>query len=1111
MTTGMPTQVAEIGIRPRGGSPRLAGTDWYKDAVIYQLHVKAFQDANGDGIGDFAGLMQRLDYVEQLGVNAIWLLPFYPSPLRDDGYDIADYRATNPAYGSLRDFRLFVAEAHRRGIAVITELVINHTSDQHPWFERARRARPGTVSRNFYVWSDTDERYAGTRIIFIDTEKSNWTWDPVAGQFFWHRFYSHQPDLNFDNPRVLQEIVKVMRYWLSMGVDGLRLDAIPYLIEREGTSSENLPETHEILKKIRATLDQEFPGRMLLAEANQWPEDTRPYFGEGDECHMAFHFPLMPRMYMGVAQEDRHPISDIMRQTPEIPESCQWAIFLRNHDELTLEMVTDRERDYLWETYAGDRRARINLGIRRRLAPLMQNDRRKIELMNALLFSMPGTPVVYYGDELGMGDNIYLGDRDGVRTPMQWTADRNGGFSRADPQALYLPPVMDPVYGYQTVNVEAQQADPSSLLNWVRRMIGVRKQHDAFGRGSFTLLYPGNRRILAYLREHDGETILCVANLARSAQAVELDLSEFRGRVPVELVSRSPFPPIGEMTYLLTLPGYGFFWFLLASETEAPDWHKPAPEPLPEFVTLALARGQLEQLLEGRQRRLLERDALPQFLERQRWFGAKGEGMESARLVELALLDDEAGMIAAVDVRMRSSGEQRYLLPLSVLWGEENVHWGAPRLSFTLARVRKGAGLGALIDGAQDGRFAAALLERMSDNATIETGNGTLAFQGSPTLAELAGDEAAMPLGVEQSNMSISFGSRALLKLYRRLRTGIQPEIEIARFLTETAGYTNTPAVLGSVAHTDRSGVESTLACVFEFVPNQGDAWSAVVDALDRKMEPVALRWASEGEASDAAGDPGPLGYPLDLLARLGARTGEMHTALAHPTDDAAFRCERLAKADISGTVSDARAQLREALRALERARDRFSPATRALADRFIERQSAIRARLTSLSRLRPSGMKSRIHGDYHLGQVLLAQQDFVIIDFEGEPRRSLEERRAKSAPLRDVAGMLRSFDYAVWTALGRLVGRFPDLDWEPAMLARDWSGRMKSEFLEGYNQATEAAANQPDDPQTRQRIMELFLLQKALYEVNYEAANRPDWVGIPLRGVLDLVEDESS
>src|SRR5579863_10353980 len=524
----------EVIAAPQGGDPL-----WYKDAIIYQLHVKAFYDSDNDGIGDFRGLCEKLDYLADLGVTALWLLPFYPSPLRDDGYDISDYKKIHPAYGNMADFGHFVREAHRRGIRVVTELVINHTSDQHPWFQRARRAKAGSSYRNFYVWSDTDQRFLGTRIIFLDTEKSNWAWDPVAQAYYWHRFYSHQPDLNFDNEHLFRSIANVMRFWLDRGVDGMRLDAVPYLIEREGTSNENLPETHAVLKRLRGELDARYRDRMLLAEANQWPEDVLQYFGQGDECHMAFHFPLMPRIYMALATEDRHPITDIMRQTPDIPDNCQWAVFLRNHDELTLEMVTDRERDYLWNYYAADRRARLNLGIRRRLAPLMENDRRKLELLHALLISMPGTPVLYYGDEIGMGDNVFLGDRDGVRTPMQWSFDRNAGFSRADPARLYLLPIMDPIYGFEAVNVEAQSRSPSSLLNWTKRLIAARRTRRALGRGSLRFLYPSNRKVIAYLREWDGEIILCVANLSRSAQAVELDLADFRGRHVIEVLGRS--------------------------------------------------------------------------------------------------------------------------------------------------------------------------------------------------------------------------------------------------------------------------------------------------------------------------------------------------------------------------------------------------------------------------------------------------------------------------------------------------------------------------------------------------------------------------------------------
>src|SRR6187397_1877227 len=518
---------------------------WYKDAVIYQAHVRAFLDSNNDGIGDFPGLTQKLEYLQGLGINTIWLLPFYPSPLRDDGYDIADYENIHPSYGTLADFDRFIEEAHRRQLRVITELVINHTSEQHPWFQAARRAPAGSPEREFYVWSETNRKYQDVRIIFTDTETSNWSWDNTAGAYYWHRFFHHQPDLNFDNPKVLDALLKTMGFWMDRGVDGLRLDAVPYLIEREGTICENLEETHEVLKRIRRELDAAYPNRMLLAEANQWPADVRPYFGEGDECHMAFHFPLMPRMFMAVRQEDRHPIVEILRQTPEIPENCQWAMFLRNHDELTLEMVTDEERDYMYQAYAADPQMRINVGIRRRLAPLLENSRRRIELMNALLFSMPGTPVIYYGDEIGMGDNIYLGDRNGVRTPMQWSTDRNAGFSQANPQRLFLPIIIDPENHYEAVNVEAQQQNLSSILWWTKRLITLRRRFHAFGHGSTEFLYPNNRRVLVFIRRLKDEVILTVANLSRFVQCVEIDLSAFKGKVPVELFGQTEFPPIG--------------------------------------------------------------------------------------------------------------------------------------------------------------------------------------------------------------------------------------------------------------------------------------------------------------------------------------------------------------------------------------------------------------------------------------------------------------------------------------------------------------------------------------------------------------------------------------
>ncbi|HEU5184639.1 MAG TPA: maltose alpha-D-glucosyltransferase [Gemmatimonadaceae bacterium] len=555
--------------------PLSADPDWYKDAIVYQTHVKAFFDSNADGYGDFVGLTSQLDYVQTLGVNTIWLLPFYPSPLKDDGYDIASYEEIHETYGLVEHFKIFLREAHDRGIRVITELVINHTSDQHPWFQRARAAPKGSPEREWYVWSDDPNKYQGARIIFTDTEKSNWAWDGVAQQFYWHRFFSHQPDLNFENPQVVEAVINVMRFWLRMGVDGLRLDAIPYLVEREGTNCENLPETHQTLKRLRAALDEEFPNCIFLAEANQWPADVRPYFGDGDECHMAFHFPLMPRMFMAVRREDRTPIVEIMARTPRIPDNCQWAIFLRNHDELTLEMVTDEERDYMYREYARDKRMRINLGIRRRLAPLMENGRRQMELMNALLMSMPGTPVVYYGDEIGMGDNIYLGDRNGVRTPMQWSDDKNAGFSEADSAALFSPVIVDPPYGYHTINVEAQERTPTSLLRWMRRLIGVRKAQKAFGRGTQEFLHPTNKRVLVFLRRYQNEVVLCVNNLSRYAQPVELDLREFSGQVPVELWSCEAFPAIGDLPYFFTMAPHGFLWFRIVRAEEVATFQKP--------------------------------------------------------------------------------------------------------------------------------------------------------------------------------------------------------------------------------------------------------------------------------------------------------------------------------------------------------------------------------------------------------------------------------------------------------------------------------------------------------------------------------------------------------
>jgi maltose alpha-D-glucosyltransferase/alpha-amylase len=1077
---------------------------WYKDAVVYQLHIKAFFDANNDGIGDFRGLVEKLDYIKDLGVNAIWLLPFYPSPQKDDGYDIADFREVNPAYGQLADFRELVREAHHRDLRVITELVINHTSDQHPWFQRARRAPAGSSKRNFYVWSDTDQKYPETRIIFTDTEKSNWTWDPEANAYYWHRFFSHQPDLNFDNPRLVEAIVRTMRYWLDMGVDGLRLDAIPYLCEREGTINENLPETHAVIRRLRAEMDASHRGRVFLAEANQWPEDVRPYFGDGDECHMAFHFPLMPRMYMAVAQEDRHPISDILRQTPDIPDSCQWAIFLRNHDELTLEMVTDWERDYLWRTFAADRRMRINLGIRRRLAPLLEGDRRKIELLNSLLMSMPGTPFLYYGDEIGMGDNVYLGDRNSVRTPMQWSPDRNAGFSRADPAALYLPPTMDAIYGYGTVNVEAQSRNPSSLLNWMRRMITVRRAHKAFGRGALDLLYPGNRKVLAYVRHYENEAILCVANLSRAPQPVELDLAGFEGRVPVELIGRSPFPTVGKLPYLVTLPAYGFFWFLLAEQAAAPSWHEPFVPPAPEMATLVAPHG-WASLLEGSTQRSLEERVLSEYLAKQRWFAGKEAGLQSVAMAgggEIAEAGKGSWLLAVAEARLANGSTQYYFLPLDIAWekaGEDPVTTFAGLMPYALAHVRQVARRGLLHDASVDPGFAPALVAQMRAGRPIASRGGTLVFSHTSALesAEMAEVPEGRRLIAEQSNTTLVLGDAMILKLYRHLQPGIHPEIEIGRHLTEVVRFANTPPLLGGVELKPADGPPTTLATLQAFARNQGDGWRYTLEYLARFLEEAELRPAAEV----AAEEPDRHVAFLKMAQVLGARTAELHRAFAAPTEDPAFRAEPTSEADLLGWRRSIESELDQAHALLERARERLAEA-----DALLARWPELTARCRALLPARLDSVRTRCHGDYHLGQVLVAQDDFLIVDFEGEPERPLAERRAKRCPLKDVGGMLRSFSYAGWTAL------FPRGS-EPGQIkealrpwAEDWEQRTTRAYLDGYRGAIGNCPSYPADAAVADNLIQFFAFEKALYELRYEAANRPDWLPIPVKGLLRLL-----
>ncbi|HST45976.1 MAG TPA: maltose alpha-D-glucosyltransferase [Luteimonas sp.] len=1089
--------------RPAGHAHDASTPDplWFKDAVIYQLHVKSFFDSNDDGVGDFAGLIAKLDYIADLGVNTLWLLPFYPSPRRDDGYDIGEYCGVHADYGNLDDVRRFFDEAHRRGLRIITELVINHTSDQHEWFQAARNAPKGSPERDFYVWSDSDQALAGTRIIFCDTEKSNWTWDPVAGQYYWHRFYSHQPDLNFDNPEVLEAVLRVMRFWLDMGVDGLRLDAVPYLIEREGTSNENLVETHAILKKIRAEVDANYPDRLLLAEANMWPEDTQQYFGDGDECHMAFHFPLMPRMYMAIAREDRFPISDILRQTPAIPENCQWAIFLRNHDELTLEMVTDSERDYLWQTYAADQRARINLGIRRRLAPLLERDRRRIELMNSLLLTMPGTPVLYYGDEIGMGDNIHLGDRDGVRTPMQWSIDRNGGFSRADPARLVLPPLMDPLYGFQTVNVESQQRDLHSLLNWTRRMLEVRNRYQAFGRGTLTFLYPRNRKILAYLREFNDELVLCVANLSRTLQAVELDLTMFDGRVPVEIVGGTPFPPIGkEFSYLLTLPAYGFYAFQLVIDGVLPDWHVPPVQAMPEFETLVLRGSLADDDIVGKSRALLEHKVLPTYLGNRRWFAAKDRSVDSVRIAYATPIPGGDGdlLMSEVEVALGEGGTavERYLLPLGIAWEAEDLPALPQQLA--LSRVRRGRNVGFLTDAFAAAPLAAAVVAGLKAGTRLQTPDGEIRFQATDHLDAclLDGDEPVRWLSAEQSNSSLVIGSAAVLKLVRRITSGISPETEMGRHLT-AQGYRNIAPLLGEVVRVDAEGVPSTLMVLQGFLQNQGDAWRWTLDYLHRSYDEYRMTADDPVRHAELLG-----GYDAFATA-VGTRLGELHAALAASSDDGAFSPEVAGEDRIADWSGSARFQLERAFRALD-----AIDAPSEIQQQLQAMRPRIEPVLRRLASAAPGTLRTRVHGDFHLGQILVVQDDAYIIDFEGEPARPPEERRAKTSPLRDVAGFLRSLDYAAAMLERGEEGTAMVADERLAAFVHGFRQRAGAQFRAAYGRVLEAASNPWAGPDAVGPLVALFLIEKGAYEIAYEAANRPGWIDVPVRGLAILLEE---
>ncbi len=1106
----------------------IAGDDalWFKDAVIYQLHVRSFFDSNGDGVGDFAGLVSKLDYLSDLGINTLWLLPFYPSPLRDDGYDIADFTSINPTYGTMRDFRTLLREAHRRGLKVITELVLNHTSDQHPWFQRARAAGPSSRYGKYYVWSDTPERYTDARIIFQDFETSNWSWDPEAKAYYWHRFYSHQPDLNYENPEVRRAMIRALDFWFEMGVDGLRLDAVPYLFEREGTMCENLPETHDFLRELRTHIDTKFTSRMLLAEANQWPEDAAEYFGDGDECHMCFHFPLMPRLFMSVQMEDRFPIVDILQQTPEIPENSQWAVFLRNHDELTLEMVTDEERDFMYRVYARDRQARINLGIRRRLAPLMGNNRARIELLNGLMLSLPGTPIIYYGDEIGMGDNVYLGDRHGVRTPMQWSADRNAGFSRVNPQSLVLPPIIDPEFHYETVNVETQAANPQSFLWWMRRLIGLRKRHQVFGRGSIEFLSPDNPKVIAFVRALGDEQVLVVANLSRFAQHAELDLAQWRGLVPRELFGQTWFPPVGELPYLVTLAPHAFFWFSLEHRVGAEANGEASPP-------AAMIVGDRFESVFAPRAEIALGAALEGFLPSRRWFAGKArtvQGVTFRDVVRLATNDDlDPAVLGIVDVSYLEGESETYAVPMIVLTGERADRMRADNPGAVIADVQAAGEWGLLVDGLFDPRFCTALLDTVRRRRRTNGRVGVLSSQPTAAMRTVLRDTDG-PLEpdlfrAEQTNTCVAYGHRLILKLFRKSEEGTNPDLEVGLHLN-ARGFAQAPVVAGSIEHIDAAGTTRTLAIVHEIVPNEGDAWGYTRDELGRFYDralaeardlPTTDEWDPSGNLVALAERDAPTeahetteAY-LDSAELMGRRVAELHMALASDSRDASFRPESFTTLYQRSVYQSMRNLEQRNIRLLRQRLSVLTPIDRDLAATVLERHTDLTARLRTVIETPATGKRIRYHGDLHLGQVLGTGRDFVLIDFEGEPARSLADRRIKRSPLRDVAGMLRSFDYARHVALRDEVGRgLVEPGGEGYELLMQWGAQwcswVSAAFLRAYLDTAAGASFLPDTREEVAVMLDAFVMEKAVYELGYELNTRPDWAGVPLAGILSLL-----
>ena len=1095
---------------------------WYKDAVIYELHIKAFRDSNRDGIGDFKGLMEKLDYLQELGVTAIWVLPFYPSPLRDDGYDIADYYSINPHYGTLDQFRLFLEEAHKRDLKVITELVINHTSDQHPWFQQARRAPKDSPERSFYVWTDDPHQYKDVRIIFQDFETSNWTWDPVAQQYYWHRFFHHQPDLNYDNLAVQEEIFRIINYWCDMGVDGFRLDAVPYLYEREGTNGENLPETHVFLKKLRKHIDEKYPSVCLLAEANMWPEDSASYFGDGDECHMNYHFPVMPRMFMALQQEDRFPITDIFDQTPPIPETCQWAIFLRNHDELTLEMVTDEERDFMYKVYAKDPKARINLGIRHRLAPLMDNNRNKIELMNSLLFALPGTPVIYYGDEIGMGDNFYLGDRDGVRTPMQWSPDRNAGFSEANPQQLYLPVILDPEYHYEAVNVETQGRNTSSLFWFMKKMINMRRNHKSFGRGDMKFISVENPKVLVFTRTYEDETLLIICNLSKYAQPVEIDLREYSGYVPVEMFSRNAFPMIREdSSYFFTMSAHSYQWYVLQPvRTEKSDVTS-----FPELQTESL-----HHILAGDLKNKMENYILPAYLLKQKWFKGKERKIYQTKIVnEISFdIEEKPVSIILVEVAYESGLPETYHVALGYVMDNDAQKLTRNCPESIIARVNIPGKNALLADAFFLPEVHHFFMSHLAENRELNTPENTLVFETKQKVHDYVKEHAGMLSRMhdnDENNTSITYDNRFFLKMYRKVDPAINPDVELSQYLSEEANFKHVPGYLGTIQwHTDKGII--VLGLMQDMIENHGDGQTFMIERINNFTERILAR---NRQSFDPRFRKGTLTEPvafedlhIDLRGLLGDRTADMakligkRTAQLHLTlseaDSKEFKPEEYSLHYQRSLYSSMQALVRETFDTLNRNYDALPEELRRETDQLRGKKQELLNKLKNIYNKKLDIWKTRTHGTYSLKKLLMTGKDIVIQDFGGKPFRSYSERRIKRSPIRDLAEMVTSFHYTAYE------GFFTNDHIQKTELrtllpfAEMWAHYISGFFLKAYFDEVKGSALVPGEQADLETVLHTFMLDKSLNHFNYELKYRPEWAIVPLRIIKSVlnIQDKS-